>query len=489
MKRFGKICLCLVLLCSVFLLSACGDTPKGGIDEGRVYGISFVTGVDGLEIDAQVIDEGGRVSVPDVPLRAGYKFVGWKVGDSFWNFSVDKVFSSFEMIAVWEKDEDSWAYTDGLVFSFNALTDSYEVSGYLGTEGEVVLPLYYNGPNGGKAVTKIADSAFAGDSIIKKISIRTQIGNSSFAGSSIEEVEFLSLVDISDSAFSGTALLKRVTFKTFEGEMKIGASAFAGSGIESFVVPDGVTQIGASAFAGSDLQTIKFGSLSKLYEIQASAFYNTSLTGVKLPESLAKMGDSAFANNRGLRYVIFPTTLKTVGGEIFRGCDELDAIYFTSGVKPDVLLQNPEWRGVDCLEYYYSPTDKGVSRYWGSLDVDGVPVLYQKPTTYSIDLSGIGQYLPMGCQSYVLIVDGYYPLSEHSYAYMTLSSSLDENFVGQVVMDAYKIENYSIRVHLSSDDSFNASELALMLAFDVDSSLTNLVATGFDPESKMILFN
>lgn len=489
MKRIWKLCLSLVLICSVFLLSACDNTPKSGLDEGKVYGVSFVTGVEGLEVDAQVIDEGGKVLVPDVPLRPGYKFIGWKVEDQFWDFEVDKVFSSFEMFAVWEKDEDSWDYTEGLTFLYNSDTDSYEVSGYVGTSDEVVVPIYYSGEKGGKIVSKVGDSAFAGNSVIKKIVLGCAIGTSCFAGSSVEEVEFNKSVDISDSAFSGTANLSKVTFLDSQGEIKIGTSAFAGSGIETLVIPDNVTQIGASAFAGSSLKVVKIGSLSKLNKIGASAFYNTKIIDIILPDSLKVLADGVFAYNQLLESVVFPSGVTSVGKGIFANCNSLVGIYYSGSEKPEAVALNKEWKGSSCLEYLFSSADMGIPGYWKGFGMDGRPIVTQNIVDIKINFDAIKEYLPESYENYTVVFDCFYPIFEHTYGFETKTSLLDEKWVATVQMDEYKIQNFSLRVYSNSAENFNETELAVMLFYDIDITNQTSVASGFDPETKMIIFN
>lgn len=484
----AKMIVVAVMICCSLLFGACNnEKSRGGIDEGSVYGVNFITGVEGLSIDAQVVSEGEKVIEPDVPLRSGYRFVGWSVDGVFWNFSSNRVFSSFELVAVWEKDEDSWAYTNGLEFEYNATTKMYDVVGYNGTDTTVNLPLYYSGTDGGHLVGMIADSAFAGNSTIKKIVLSSSVGASSFAGSAIEEVEFTnSVVSIGASAFSGTTNLKSVVFSGDDGNVVIGASSFAGSGIESIILPDSLTEIGASSFAGSSISSVKFGSLSRLKTIGASAFYNTNLVRISLPSGVETIGDGAFSFNTKLKNIIFPSGLKNIGQKIFEGSTALAGIYFTGSSKSKALTECAYWNPSGINEYFYSEYDKGVAGCWRGVDAFGDPVLYTKKVDYTLDFNAISDYLPNGLDGYKVVVKAYYVRVAGVYASDTQVLYFGNNFSTVAVLDQYKITSYSIEI-FNSDDMAMELEGVVLSLYDLKVNQTHVIATGVNSETKTII--
>lgn len=487
LKKVAKIFVVAVMICCGLLFVACDEKPRGGIDEGRVYGVNFITGVEGLHIDAQVVSEGEKVLEPEVPLRPGFKFVGWKTDGMFWNFDSNKVFSSFELVAVWERDEISWAYTDGLLFGFNEHTKTYEVIGYRGTETTVQLPLYFNGTCGGHPVGVIADSAFAGNSTIKKIVLSSGVGASAFAGSSIEEVVFTAKnISIGASAFSGTANLKSVTFNSNAESVVIGASAFAGSGLETIIMPDNLREIGASAFAGSSISVVRFGSLSKLKTIGASAFYNTQLERIALPSGVEEVLDGAFSNNAKLKNIVFPSGLKVVGRDIFNGCFELDGIYFTGSSKSKAIVECEYWNTAGINEFYYSDYDKGVAGCWRGFDQNGDPIRYVKNLNYTIDLNEISEFMPDGIHNYKIVVWAYYASAVGVYGCDNHTLYFEDNFSAVVVLDAYKITSFSIEI-FSIDDIADNSSNAILKLYDLDVDQTHIIAQDVDAETKTII--
>ena len=485
-KMASCVILAVVICCSLFLV-ACDNKPNRGIDEGKVYGVYFVTGVEGLTIDAQVVTEGEKLTEPEVPLRPGYKFIGWKKNSSFWNFKTDTVLESFDLVATWERDEVSWVYTEGLKFSYNTASKSYDVVGYDGTDEDVVLPVYYNGEEGGHPVGLVGDSAFAGNNVIKKITLSSNVGASAFAGSSIEEVEFdAKNIEIGASAFSGTAQLKSVLFFDDEGEIIIGASSFAGSGLTEIIFPDSVTEIGASAFAGSQLSFIKFGSLSRLHTIGSSAFFNAQLKVAVLPAGVESVGDGAFQNNTKLETVVFPSGASEVGDNMFVGCLNLQDIYYTGDKKSDAFKDALKYNDRGLNEYFYAESDTGRPGYWKGFGEDGKPVKYESIQSIDFNLDYLSSYLTGTIADYKLVVDSYYKLMESSYSTERAVVSFVDGLKASVSLDIYKISSYSIYV-VNATENGDDIELAEFRLLDIPISLRTIHAIVVDNQSNTII--
>ena len=119
---------------------------------------------------------------------------------------------------------DENAYTEGLVFE--DIGGSYSVTGYEGTDTEVVIPETYED----LPVTVIAESAFADQSTVTSVTIPN------------------SVTSIGDYAFYNCDSLTSVTIPN--SVTSIGSHAFRGcDSLTSVTIPNSVTSIGSYAFA------------------------------------------------------------------------------------------------------------------------------------------------------------------------------------------------------------------------------------------------
>lgn len=89
----------------------------------------------------------------------------------------------------------------------------------------------------------------------------------------------------------------------------IARDAFAGTSIESVVIPDSVNIVVARAFYGCDqLKTVDFGD--GIIEIQEEAFYKcTALESIILPKNLETIGEGAFYGCTSATEIYIPKTL------------------------------------------------------------------------------------------------------------------------------------------------------------------------------------
>ena len=95
----------------------------------------------------------------------------------------------------------------------------------------------------------------------------------------------------------------------------IARDAFAGTSIESVVIPDSVNIVVARAFYGCDqLKTVDFGD--GIIEIQEEAFYKcTALESIILPKNLETIGEGAFYGCTSATEIYIPKTLTNWSGE------------------------------------------------------------------------------------------------------------------------------------------------------------------------------
>lgn len=110
---------------------------------------------------------------------------------------------------------------------------------------------------------------------------------------------------------------------------------------EDVVVPDGVTAIGDKAFfgfSGRD-QVRKVVLPEGLLSIGNESFYNCkNLAEIEMPSTIKRIGYSAFfGQNDGrkckIRRLAFPASLEEIGDFAFDGCQSLEEVTFSEGLK------------------------------------------------------------------------------------------------------------------------------------------------------------
>ena len=266
---------------------------------------------------------------------------------------------------------------DGIVFT--NIGGSYSVTGYEGTDTEVIIPETYRG----LPVTVIAENAFAGQSTVTSVTIQdgvTSIGGSAFSGCiSLTSITIPnSVTSIGGHAFSdcdnlqcneyGNALylgsdenpylvLIKAKSKSissagvYESARFIYQSAFTGCRyLASITIPDSVTSIGQRAFSGCT-SLISITIPDGVTSVDDNTFSGcTSLASVSIPDSVASVGENAFEGCTNIASVTIPSlaindipqdNLKTVvitsGDTIaegaFSGCTTLTSVTISDGVK------------------------------------------------------------------------------------------------------------------------------------------------------------
>lgn len=165
------------------------------------------------------------------------------------------------------------------------------IFGYSGEATEITVPEKYN------AIDK---SAFEGNTSITKVTFENSaitIGDFAFKGcTALSTVELPAHAEFGNSVFEGCTALKEVT------------------------IPDEWTEIVFGTFAKSGVETVNFGTDSKLTTIGEYAFYNCeSLTSFAPPASIVTIDSAAFALS-GLQSINWTlSNLQTIGDGTFAG--------------------------------------------------------------------------------------------------------------------------------------------------------------------------
>ncbi len=228
----------------------------------------------------------------------------------------------------------------------------------------------------GSVLESIEDYAFNGDQNLTAIELPSsliKLGTMVFARTGITEIEVPANVEtLSGSAFYQAYSLSSVTFAEGSKLTKIDGSAFAYTAITSFAFPETTADkltLGTSLFANctalkevylsSKVASVN-GVFTDCYSIEKVTvaegnenlsvaegepiIYNKDRTAVcyvfgdlssvlEIPEGTTEIYAYAFANRQGIKTLILPSTLITIGNYAFRNCYDLETVTFTDGAK------------------------------------------------------------------------------------------------------------------------------------------------------------
>lgn len=147
-----------------------------------------------------------------------------------------------------------------------------------------------------------------------------------------------------ESWFSNVDSLRTVKLPSTVTE--IGESAFAGSPIEEINFPASLTTIGNYAFSGNRLKTVDL-SATQFTTINNWFANNNKLRTVKLPETVTTLGENAF-NNCYITGINFPSSLTTISNNALNYC-QIDTLRLPATVTE---IGNSAFRYAkfDCVE-------------------------------------------------------------------------------------------------------------------------------------------
>lgn len=254
------------------------------------------------------------------PYKDGCTFAGWYTSESFEGEAITKI-TEPQSIQLYAKFIEG---TSGLEYKIHS--DYVEVTGYNGSEKNVIIPEYYGG---GLSVSVIGERAFLKspiESITFSKKVLTVERNAFKDCTSLSNVVYgENLVNIEYSAFYGCTSLK--SFNAPERVEKIGISAFEGCTLlEDVTFNDALLEIGEGAF--KDCTSLKKIIIpNKVKTIGADAFHNcSSATELVLGQGIEVIEKSAFEDCILIEEAIIPNSVTAVGDSIFRGCSKLQTV-------------------------------------------------------------------------------------------------------------------------------------------------------------------
>ena len=268
----------------------------------KTFNVVFETGY-GSKVDSQAVTPSGLITEPNDPVRNGYGFIGWYVGDKEWDFAKDKVTSDIVLEAKW---------INAVFFSYETNTEVI-ITNYNGVEEDVVIPRSING----YPVTTIGESAFC-QSELKTVSFPK------------------TLTTIGDFAFCSCVYLKSV------------------------YIPANVSQIGVYAFADCfDLESIEVSQQNVIYDSRdnCNAIIKTAdnvlISGCKntvIPSSVIRIEECAFSYCESLTQLVIPVGVESIGALAFEDCIYLNFVIISSSV---TVIEEDAFSGCTNLIIYY----------------------------------------------------------------------------------------------------------------------------------------
>jgi len=313
-------------------------------------------------------------------------------------------------------------------FEYIELGDgTIEISKYIGTETEVIIPSSIDG----KVITTIGYMAFRNCSNITDIEILEgvkRLKNDVFYNcSNLTNIKIPSSVtNIGGSAFMGCTSLRNISvelsnehyltedgvmfnkdkttlvaypagkteneYKISDEVVNISDYAFYGSSsLNRIEIPVGTTNIGYGAFWGCvSLNNVKIpkGTIS----IKNYTFNDCkSLTDIDIPEGIIEIGNSGFKGCTSLSSIKIPEGVNDIGSEAFRGCSSLITI-----ILPNSVTNMGSYTFYGCSSLTSIEIPEGVTSI-GSYAFDGCSSL----TSIEIPegVTSIGSYAFYGCSS------------------------------------------------------------------------------------------
>ncbi len=280
------------------------------------------------------------------------------------------------------KAEEQASGTEGVICGDFEYEESWygtvEITGYHGTDSEVVIPAELDG----KEVNSIGRCVFGyGNSTVNSViipdsvtTIRNYAFNNCISLRSVTLPDSITMIDsgvfwdcinlesitlpdgitcIMDYAFENCSSLSSVIIP--DSVTEIGMSFQDCSSLKSIVLPDSITMIDGPAFRGcSALESITlpksitnihwylFEDCSSLKSItipdsvtsiEGEAFKNcSSLSSIIIPDGVTSIGEGAFENCSSLSSIIIPDGVTNIEDHTFKGCSSLKSIHLPYGI-------------------------------------------------------------------------------------------------------------------------------------------------------------
>lgn len=266
------------------------------------------------------------------------------------------------------------------------------ITKYIGTDSDVVLPEQIDG----KDVTVIGEGAFQKNLTLRSIAMSSTVSIielSAFESCAQLVAVVLSdnLIKIYDNVFMDCIALSHIKFpdslthigsRAFMnckslthisipancfnvidgGAFRFSTLTFAGAGLETVEICDGVDFIPQWAFQNTKIKEIRLPR--SVIEIQSGAFAGcTELETVVLNEGIRSIWDSAFRNTQ-IKEISFPKTVQNLLISAFDGDDALTKMYFEGNVPNNFIVSANQGVNSSFTIYYHEGAEGFTSPEW-----------------------------------------------------------------------------------------------------------------------------
>ena len=194
-----------------------------------------------------------------------------------------------------------------------------------------------------ETVTQIESNAMEYCASLEKVELPenlTEIGSYAFSETGLKELKLpKNLRIMREHILQGNTGVKELTIPKTVTEMHTDRGAYfpkygalEESGVETVVFEDGIAKIPYMAVRNAKNLT-KIVISETVVKIESNAMeYCASLEKVDLPENVTEIGSCAFAET-GLKQIILPNSIETLGIYTFRGCTSLTSITLSNKIE------------------------------------------------------------------------------------------------------------------------------------------------------------